>query len=171
MSHLALSALLTVMLASCMPPPSASSVARVLALVDTVLARPRPFVTAEVGDALGVVLTETTASNAFFRVWASANGPEPFTSVEVREPQSGSVERGRDGMILLTLDTGCVTAADLASHVGPSDGVPSAPSPEAPADTPHYVAHPTPWGVVRLGYAPGSGCLRSVVVDANDAPE
>ena len=45
-----------------------------------------------------------------------------------------------NGMILLTVDSGRVTAADLASHVGPSDGVPSAPSPGAPADTLHYAA-------------------------------
>ena len=125
-----------------------------LAGVETVLARPRPYVAAEVGPALGVVLTETAASNAFFRVWASAGGLGPFASVEVREPQARSVERGRNGMILLTLEAGCVTAADLAPLVGPSDGVPSTPSPEAPADTPRYVVHPAPWGVVCLGYAP-----------------
>ena len=161
-----------VLLASCVSPPSASSPdeARVLAGVETVLARPRPYVAAEVGPALGVVLTETAASNAFFHVWASAGGLGPFASVEVREPQARSVERGRNGMILLTLEAGCVTAADLAPLVGPSDGVPSTPSPEAPADTPRYVVHPAPWGVVRLGYAPESGCLRSVVVDATGVP-
>lgn len=125
-----------------------------------------PFTEATVSRLTGATLADTAQSNPYFRVLRSAPGASGgFASVELREPTAQSP--GKGGLLILELARPCLTRADVGSRLGaPEDRPPEPPNPEMPPDSPEYDTVPQPWGELRLGYRPSTGCLVSVVLDA-----
>lgn len=126
-----------------------------------------PLTAAKAEAQLGVTLTRgSQGSNKYFDV-ASGEGSGALTRVEVREPSPASVQRGKHGMVLLTLSN-CLKAEQIEPVFGtPPPAPPDVPRPEQ-QQLPEYKEMEQSWGVLRFGYARDTGCLVSVVIDANE---
>lgn len=144
---------------------SDDDVRAVRALLDTLLALDRPFQADAVGSALGLKLAPTPRSTPYFTVFESTAPVGALDLVEVREPTTRAAP-DRQGMVLVTLRPLRVSRADIVHRTGPSDGVPHAPLPTAPASLPQHTDHPQPWGVLRIGTDAADGRIHSIVLDA-----
>lgn len=143
------------------PMDAATLLATIATLTGT-----RPFSGSAVARVVNVKLSDTPQSNTWFKVLRSQPGAGGFDKVEVREPTSQSP--GKGGMVLLELSSPCVTRVDVGDRFGaPEPAPPSPPNPHAPPDSPEYDIHRQSWGALKLGYKPSSGCLVSVVLDAD----
>lgn len=130
------------------------------------IAQTRPFDPAVVGAAAGLTLVEATSeSNPYFTIHRSTGGGPTFSSIEVRAPTSQSP--GKGGLVIASVREPCVKLEDVGDRFGaPEPGPPSIPRPGMPKDSPRYTTYPQPWGQVRLGFSPSTGCLVSAVLDA-----
>lgn len=140
-----------------------SATERVLQILQTALSLSRPFSNAAVGTALGVDLAEGDSGNPYLRVFRAAHGPAPLSAVEVREPIDSGRQLGMQGMVRLGFDVSGVTPDAVRPYVGPLTNV-LVPHPNDPDDS-FASVHPQEWGEIRVGYAPDTKTLRSIVLD------
>ena len=135
------------------------------ALLDQIAALSPPFTADGVATATGAKLArDAQKSNPYFEV--SSGAAAGFSSVEVRAPTAKSA--GKGGIVVLDLAAPCVTRDAIGDRFGAAEpSVPTPPDPRMPSDSPEYDTYKQPWGALKLGFTPSSGCLASVVLDAN----
>jgi hypothetical protein len=132
------------------------------------LAAALPFQRDRVGQIVELGLGAVPAeSSRYFKIYRSDGKASSalFATVELREPTAESA--GKGGIVLLDIApaAGCLKRAAFGEIFG--KGTPSGPPhPGAPKSTPRYESFPQPWGTLRLGFHPATGCLAKVVVDA-----
>lgn len=122
-----------------------------------------PLKASDVEIVFGVPLCLAQGSNEFFTVKEGRSGT---TRIEVREPTSESVDRGKYGMLLVELRSS-MCSADLDGRFGRQKELGSEISGPHSQIFPIYHVYTRSWGELRLGLDRGSGYLREVVIDAN----
>jgi hypothetical protein len=134
-------------------------------LVET-LTSDLPFGPKPVEEALGAELERLDRSNQFFTLFeGTCDGTHGVRLAEVRQPSTGSLERGMQGLVLLTTVEGIDEDAMCAAF---TDLEPSgiAPMPGDPLDLVELQADRA-WGRITVAVDRRTKCVQSVLLDTS----
>ena len=125
-----------------------------------------PFSALGVEERLGVDLQRHESSNLFFTVFeGTCDGQQGLTAVEVREPTLVSLERGKNGLLLLRLNDGLDCDA-LSAELGGLDPAPLDPFAGVPANE-RILQSDQPWGRITATVNTDTNDVRVLMLDTS----